>query len=314
MAARLTRPLVIVLLALAILWVALPIVRAAQLLWVSPFRTAPARPLDLAVQDVQFTAADGVVLRGWLVRTRATAPTIVLVSYYQGDRTPMVPYARFLHAAGFNVLLYDSRGTGASEGSFSLGLREVSDAQGALAFLRGRRDLPNHHYGLLGLSLGAGVAIVAAAHTPSVLATVADSAYVDQSTLVRLRDTPSFGPLHIPLLPLAPWAVDLFLGTRLASFSPLRAAGTIAPRALLLIHSLHDANPTTPLGGALALYRAARPPVALWIAPRGGHAGALAAQPGAYISRVVAFFRRYLLSAGGHPVAHPSTGRKQRAS
>jgi len=92
----------------------------------------------------------------------------------------------------------------------------------------------------------------------------------------------------------APGRVDHLLGAPLALFSPLHAVGRIAPRALLLIHSRDDANPTTPLSGALALSHATGQPTYLWSAPRGGHAGALAAQPAGYRRRVLAFLRRYL--------------------
>jgi pimeloyl-ACP methyl ester carboxylesterase len=292
--AQLVRLLSVCLLVLLLFWVAVPLARAGLLLWTNPFRAAPAQPKGLAVRPVQFHAADGVLLRGWYVPFSSYTPSVVLVAGFKADRTSMVPYARFLHAAGFNVLLYDSRGTGASEGTFSMGVREVNDVRGAVSYLERRSDLRNHRLGLLGVSLGAGVAIVAAARLPAVLVTVADSAYVDQTVVVRRLDALQLGSLAVPLAPLAPWFVDHALGVPLASFSPLRAAAKIAPRGLLLIHSRHDTNPTTPLSGAMALHRAAGPSSLLWIAPHGGHAGALAAQPTEYQRRVVALFRRYL--------------------
>lgn len=280
---------------LALLWVGIPLVRTGRLLFTSPVRSGPPRPYGLSVRSISFRATDGVLLHGWFVPYAARVPSIVLLSGFQDGRSLMVPYARFLHAAGFNVLLYDSRGTGASEGTFSLGVREVNDVRGAVAYLNRRQDLRDHHYGLLGVSLGAGVAIAAAAHLPSVRAVVADSPYANQeATVQRLDSLHIVGPLTIPLAPIAPWLVDRWLGTPLSSFSPLRAARKLPPRPLLLIRSKHDTNPTTPLKDARALDRAAAPYASLWIAPRGGHAGALAAQPGAYKQWVVGFFRRYL--------------------
>jgi len=273
----------------------LPLVRAVALLQ-TPSRHSPLPPADLAVAEVSFPAADGVPLAGGLARARPGGPAVALVAGFKEDRLSMLPYARFLRAAGYTVLLYDSRGVGRSGGSFSLGLREVADARDAVAYLR-RAGLASHGVGLLGVSLGAGVAIAAAASDPLVTATVADSAYVDQTRTVSRLDTLALGPLRLPLLPVAPWAVDHLLGTPLAAFSPLQAVGHIAPHALLLIHSRDDTNPTTPLAGALALRRAARGPVELWIAPRGGHAGALAANPIEYRRRVLAFLRRYLQPA-----------------
>ena len=279
---------------LLLLWVGLPMSRAAQLLLTHPTYAAPTPPADLPVQAIHFNARDGAPLSGWLARRDAHAPTIVLVAGFKSDRTRMLPYARFLYAAGYNVLLYDARGTGQSGGSFSLGLREVDDARGAIAYLQSRHDLPVHRYGLLGVSLGAGVVIAAAARTPSVLATVADSSYVNQRPVVERLNALQLGPLRLPLAPIAPWTIDHLLGAPLADFSPIKDVARIAPRALLLIHSRHDRDPTTPLSGALELYHAAGQPVSLWIAPRGGHSEAYDAQPNTYRQRVLAFLRRYL--------------------
>ncbi|MGI8826433.1 MAG: alpha/beta hydrolase [Chloroflexota bacterium] len=226
--------------------------------------------------------------------TSARAPTVILIPGFKADSASMVPYARFLHEAKFNVLLYDSRGTGASGGTFTLGLREGQDVLGATAYLNRHRALRNHRYGLLGVSLGSGVAIVAASHLSSVRAVVADSPYTDQHFLIQRLDTLQLDSLGIPLAPIGPWLVDRVLGAPLASFNPLRSVRKIGGRSLLLIHARHDQNPTTPLRDALTLQRAAGRNTTLWIAPRGGHAGALAAQPVVYSRRVVVFLRHYL--------------------
>lgn len=279
---------------LIVLWVAVPLVRGFLLLQTSPMRSTPAAPRDLHLQAVRFHATDGVPLEGWLLLSSSQSHTVILVPGFKDDRASMLPYARFLHAAHFNVFLYDSRGTGGSGGSFSLGIHEVRDVLGAVRYLEHRTDTRALPYGILGVSMGAGVAIVAASQARAIGATVADSAYTDQQVVVTRLDSLRVGPLSIPFPPLAPWIVDRLLGTPLTSFSPLRSAGKLPPRALLLIHSRHDTNPTTPLSGAEALQRRVRIHAFLWIAPRGGHAGAYAAQPRQYESRVVRFFRRFL--------------------
>lgn len=293
-AGRIVRLLVACLVALLFLWLAIPLVRAGLLIETSPFRHAPGRPSGLGAQGVHFGATDGVSLRGWFVPASPRAPTIIVIPGFKDDSIASVPYARFLHAAGFNVLLYDSRGTGGSGGTFTLGLREVRDVEGAARYLNNRSGLVDHRYGLLGVSMGAGVAIVAATHLASVRAVVADSPYADQHLTVDRLDTLHLGPLTLPLAPVAPWLVDHVIGAPLTSFSPVRSARKLAGRPLLLIHSRHDQNPTTPLSAAQKLKRAAGRSASLWIPPRGGHAGALTAQPAAYRAQVVGFFRRTL--------------------
>jgi pimeloyl-ACP methyl ester carboxylesterase len=187
--------------------------------------------------------------------------------------------------------LYDSRGCGESEGvGIALGAREPDDVIGAVHYLEHRSDLTNKHFGALGISLGAGIVLLAAAREPALQATVADSAWADESPQID-----RMGQLSaLPLLPYEPALVDSLIGTRLADARPLEAIGHIAPRAVMLIHSADDANTTTPLTGEHQLYQAAQSPKEQWIAPSGGHIGALNAHTTEYEQRVLSFLSTYI--------------------
>lgn len=287
------RLLVVVLLGLIALWVGLPTVRAVRL--IEEHGGSPILvPRDLPVRAVQFRADDGVPLSGWLVAGRSSV-RIALVSGFKSDRMSMLPYARFLHAAGFSVLLYDSRGTGQSGGHFSVGAGEVHDVLGAISFLTFSHGPGRPRVGLLGVSLGAGDAISAAARSSAVQATVADSPYTDQTGVIAGLDQLHAGPFDLPLAPLAGPIIDRLAHVTLSTFQPLADVSHLSPGALFLIRARYDANPTTPFSGVLQLRRAARPPVQYWQAPKGGHAEALAAQPAEYERRVVGFFTRFLI-------------------
>jgi fermentation-respiration switch protein FrsA (DUF1100 family) len=102
------------------------------------------------------------------------------------------------------------------------------------------------------------------------------------------------GRVSVPVLPYELALVDLLIGGRLEDTRPLQIIGQISPRAVFLIHSADDQNTTTPLSGERLLYAAAGQPKQQWIAPSGGHAGALATHTGDYEQRVLAFFAQYL--------------------
>lgn len=71
-------------------------------------------------------------------RAAPDAPTIILVHGFKATRVLMLPWARFLYAANFNLLLYDSRGCGASAGwRIGVGASEPDDIVGATRFLLG---------------------------------------------------------------------------------------------------------------------------------------------------------------------------------
>ncbi|HZU13885.1 MAG TPA: alpha/beta fold hydrolase [Chloroflexota bacterium] len=286
-----SRLIALVILAL-LLWAGIPTARTAFLIE-EHGGSAVTASHSLPLRDVSFSATDGVPLRGWLVPARHLAPTIILIPGFKADRMTMLPYARLLHPR-YTVLLYDPRGTGQSGGVFCLGAGEVRDVRGALRFVERSPGLARRPIGLLGVSLGSGDAIVAAAQDHHVAAVVADSPYTDQTAVVHALDRLHAGPVTVPLAPLAPFLVDHLCHVTIAHFRPIAAVGHIAPRALLLIHARGDTNSTTLLSAAEALLHAAHAPAFLWIAPHGGHAAALAAQPNQYRAHVLTFFRRYL--------------------
>ena len=268
-------------------WLALPILRAYVLVAAHP--SDPQVPSDLAVIDI--TTPRGV--SAWLVRATAGAPAVVLVHGFKGSREEMLPWARFIHDAGYNVALFDTRGCGRSAGAVvGLGATEPQDITDVVAAARG--IFHTDRIGLLGISLGAGAAILAAANDPAISAVIADSAWTDQDLLLSRLSFVPVGPARIPLPPYGIAAVNALVGTDVTKARPLEVISKIAPRPILLIHSADDDNATTPVEGARQLFAAAGEPKELWVAPRGGHVGAINAFPDEYRARVVAFLRRAL--------------------
>lgn len=249
----------------------------------------PERAYSIAAphEDITFAAADGVMLRGTYLPVDAARAAVILVHGFKNTRADMVGYAAFLLDAGYSVLLYDSRGCGESGGTFGVGATEDRDVRGAVSALKERGVL---RIGVLGVSLGAGDALLAAARDTRIDAVVADSSWADESVQLDRMSHLAVGPLSVPLLPYEPALVDALAGGRLEDARPREEIAHIAPRPLLLVHSADDANATTPLAGAELLLRNAGGPKELWIAPRGGHAGAHEAQRDEYERRVLAFF------------------------
>lgn len=265
-------------------WALVPLARALLLVRHGPAGTAAA-----PVSNVSFSASDGVRLVGTYLDADEPRGTVILVHGFKNTRADMLDHAAFLHAAGYAVLLYDSRGCGASGGTFGVGATEDRDIIGAVSYVKAAHPVAARRVAVLGVSLGAGDAILAGAEDPSIDAVIADSSWADEHVQLERMHTLAAGPVAIPLLPYEPALVDALVGARLEDARPRDAVARIAPRALLLIRSADDENATTTAADTDALFTAARAPKELWIAPRGGHAGALAAQQDEYVRRVLAF-------------------------
>ncbi|MFT3916447.1 MAG: alpha/beta fold hydrolase [Anaeromyxobacteraceae bacterium] len=194
-----------------------------------PAPPAPAEPHE----DLAFTGDGGVPLRGW--RFAAAAPargvTVVWLHGIGDTRASAAWLARELTPAGFDVLAWDARAHGESGGAAcTYGYLERRDVSRALDAAGVKRAI------LVGHSLGAAVALQAAAEDPRVVGVVAVSAFSDLATIARDR---------------APWfASDAEIreafriaereaGLVVAETSPILSAPRIHA-AVLLVHGALD--------------------------------------------------------------------------
>src|SRR5439155_18183115 len=138
-----------------------------------------------SIQEVRFTAGDGVALRGWWLPGRDTERAVVLLHGWKADRLQMLPRAKWLHRLGYSVLLFDFRGCGESGGRSGLGYDERLDVEAALKFLREEKKV--RQTALLGESLGAAAAVMAVDRWEGVRGAVLELLYDRLEHAVRAR-------------------------------------------------------------------------------------------------------------------------------
>jgi uncharacterized protein len=243
------------------------------------------RDLKMSYEDVAFTTADGLKLRGWYIpSTNKIGKTVILLHGYPADKGNILPALAFLHE-DFNLLLFDFRYLGASEGSYSTaGAKEVEDLVAAVQFLKARGV---KEVGVWGFSMGGAVALMAIERVPEIKAVVSESSYASlaQMALQLLR----IPVLNYPMAYLVGFWAKLFLGVDLRDVSPAeRVRGTTIP--ILLMHSSADA--VIPFSHARLLQEAlAKNPSAEFGFHEEFAHGQLAAD---YRARVRDFFRKHL--------------------
>lgn len=132
----------------------------------------------LPSKDVDWNSMDGVRIPGWWIAGSNGAPGVVLAPGYGMSRADVLSLAAALYLEGYNVLTYDSRGSGAvPRGASSLGLEETDDMMAALNFLKSRREVDTKCLGIWGVDVNARAALKIAASEKDVRAVVADSVY-----------------------------------------------------------------------------------------------------------------------------------------
>jgi uncharacterized protein len=257
-----------------------------------PLTDSPALH-GLAFSTISFASpVDGTTLRGWyLPSPRPTGRTVVIAPGISDNRQVSgitLGLAPALLGAGFDLLAFDFRAEGESDGDTqSFGVREQDDLLGAVAFARNQGA---RHVAVIGFSMGAASAILAAARSPDIEAIVADSAFADLRTTIERR-MESVGFPRI-LAPYGRWLYGALSGTDPASAVPSNVVARVAPRPMLFIAGTADTF--VPSTDTEDLASRAGPSAAQWLVHGAPHVGSFAADPAQYIARVIAFFEASL--------------------
>lgn len=135
------------------------------------------KDLDWEFEEVSLKTSDGLKLAAWFIPTNnQTDKAIILLHGYPADKGDLLYWSYFLKDQ-YNLLFFDFRYFGKSEGSYtSLGFHETKDVLAAIKFLKNKGM---NKIGLMGFSFGGSVALLTLPQTDNVDAVVADSAFAN---------------------------------------------------------------------------------------------------------------------------------------
>jgi fermentation-respiration switch protein FrsA (DUF1100 family) len=293
---RLPRAVGLALRALAVIlaaWLAASLV--AEIVTLHPARRAlgptPAAR-GMTYEDVSFKTSDGLTLRGWWI-PGTRHESIVMIHGLSNNRSEPFNKAGYLHEAGYNLLVFDLRGHGQSDGNGStMGFREPEDARAAVAEAH---SLDPGSVALFGYSLGASIAVEEGAVNPGVIAVVEDSGFSSVGDVFLARFS------EVTRLPDLPWAAPLVafgqadIGTSLWNVRPVAEAALLHKPLLAIIGG---ADTIVPPSEGLAIYAAAAGPKQLLMVPGAGHVQAYNTANAQYEQAVLEFLSRSFALAG----------------
>ena len=243
--------------------------------------------------DISFKTSDGLTLRGWWIPSTRDQ-TIVMVHGLSSNRREGLDKAGYLHQAGYNLLVFDLRGHGQSDGSgTTMGYREPADVRAAVAEARSLNPGP---IALFGYSLGAAVSVEEAADNPDVTAVVEDSGFSSAGDVFLARFS------EITRLPDLPWASavvafsQMDIGTSLWNVQPVAMAAHLHKPLLAIVGT---ADTIVPPAEGLALFNAAPGPKQLLEVPGAGHVQAYYTNNPLYERTVLDFLAKSFNSQPG---------------
>lgn len=283
---------------------------------------APA-DLGLQAEAVTFPNRQGLPLQGLLcwqasqtIADRFHPEALPVILFCPGTSSNLsthLHYVELLCRAGFAVLGFDYTGFGRSAGKAWLKTL-LTDVLCAADYLYQQRHIGR--FGLFGLSIGANVALLAAAHRPDSIAGVAVEGMALQTEIIRgilthgvmgpryipniaydgvpqARQAHVLNPIHMPT-----WLANIAapLGMAVYPFqakNPLRSAARLKDIPVFFIHGVED--PLLPFEATLEVYHAKPGAKRLWLMPGVGHAQeAVLANDGEYTAQLSDFFHDVL--------------------
>ncbi len=251
--------------------------------------------VGLVYSDVAFSSrVDNLVLKGWYIPGKGERAIIIVNGGFQNradDLVDTLDLTRDLNIKGFDVLLFDLRGRGESQGNARNLLNIDRDMGGAFDYVESLGFKPSG-IGILGFCSGAASACIFASRQ-QVGAVVLDGCFASVTSMVygqaQARHIPSF-------------LVDIFLpGVRLGSFilfgyrevDPVSVIASVtAP--VLFIHEEKD-DLTTLSETQLLLKGAVNPNDTLWEIPAAQHSQGYRAGPAEFVNKVSDFFAANLI-------------------
>jgi fermentation-respiration switch protein FrsA (DUF1100 family) len=209
--------------------------------------TTPDR-YGMEYQTLQLQTSDNITLHGWYIPASNPRATLLFCHGNAGNISHRIESIAIFHQLGLNVLIFDYRGYGQSEGKPSE-RGTYRDAEAAWDYLTEQQNIPPHQIILFGRSLGGAIASHLASRKQP-LGLIVESAFTS---------VPDMAAHYYPYLPVR-WISRFRYNTR-------KHLGALQ-RPLLVIHSPEDE--IIPYSNGQQLFDAAREPKQL-LSIRGGH-------------------------------------------
>jgi len=256
--------------------------------------TATPDSVGIPFKTIEFPSRkDDIVLKGWVLSPESESKgTVIFAHGYTKNRlqedVPALPLAKAVVSAGYRVVMFDFRNSGESGGNLtSVGEYEKYDLLGAVDWVKANAPGDIH---LLGFSMGATTALLAAAEEPAVSHVIADSPFNHLKNYLR-DNLPVWS--HLPDFPFTPLIMAMIppvTGIHPEEVDALAAVDSIAPRRVLFIHSVDDNK--IPYTNSEMMWEKHKDSFEFWKTSGALHIGSYKIYGKEYEERVVAFLQK----------------------
>jgi pimeloyl-ACP methyl ester carboxylesterase len=278
-------------LVIVVLYVGLSVAGAILVMRI-PRLAVDGSPSDvgLAYTNVSFPTRNesNILLKGWYFQGQGDKTILIVHGGFQtrvDNVVDTLDLTKSLVADGYNVLLFDLRGRGESQGKGLNILTNENDIGGAVDFLKTRGEAA--HIGIIGFCSGAATTAIFASQE-NIGAVVLDGCFATVDSMVTRQATTRSIPAFLvdSFIPGLRLTVRLFYGA--VPEDPIKAVPDITC-PVFFIHEQNDNLTTTQETDELFAVTK-NPADALWEIPAASHSEGYKTDPVQYVQKVNAFF------------------------
>lgn len=203
----------------------------------------PKTELGIAYEEVSLRTKDGLNIKGWFIP--AQSDKAVIIAHGLGaNKSNFIGTVDMWHQLNFNVLIFDFRGHGRSDGhTITLGYKERLDVMAGLNYLMKQKKFTQDKIIGYGVSFGGASMILAANEMRVFHKMIIDSSF---ASLDDMANTVVDGEVIIPKFSrslfkeIGLFFVRLDLGFDIRDHSPENIVGHLAGTPILFIHGKGD--------------------------------------------------------------------------
>ncbi|MFT6862740.1 MAG: fermentation-respiration switch protein FrsA (DUF1100 family) [Akkermansiaceae bacterium] len=247
-----------------------------------PTKSAPDVPSKYGhrFEDVHFKSEDETKLHGWFLQPAEGVKPKGTIVFHHGNAGSVgyhIAFVGWMVREGYQVLMYDYRGFGESEGAITRkGL--VEDTRAALSYATTRKDVDARRLISFGHSLGGAKSLAALGEKmiPGVRGVVCFAGFASYQDMARKFAGKMGGDL----------VTD--------DYSARDFVEKISPVPILIVHGTEDR--TVPLSQGELLFKKAKEPKTIYRIKGGSHTRALWMDDGKYRKKVLGWIEKVLAS------------------
>lgn len=246
---------------------------------------------SLNKEDVSLTTDDGFKLKGAYFKGSSNADkTIIIVHGITVNMATSIKYMQMFAKRGWNVLMYDHRRHGKSEGQFTTyGYLEKHDLDKWVNWIKDKN--PNNCLlGLHGESMGAATVLQYAGINKFVDFIIADCGFSDLNKLLRIRMKEDYHSILIPLIPLTKARVYRKVKFKIKDVSPISIIKN-SSIPTLFIHGKEDRY--VPAFMSVEMYEAKQTNKKIYLVEGAKHADSIRVDRERYEKEVFDFIDEY---------------------